>query len=258
MLIKITKSCHNGCTHCCNDSRPSDEHMTLQTFKDALNFAEKYDKNNITGNEIAGGEPTEHPLFLEFLDAYFEILGKNKILTVATNGHYLLEHSDVIHEYLEKYPSLIFQITYDNRYYPKKLDTTKRVLRHKRIYIVTEIGKMYPQGRAVSNNLKVTDNIMCPPCFNLKLILMQLGCNNLKDLFTTMRKMEKYCTPSIQWDGSIAFGEYDCCPKYCTIYDDEKTIINQIKNFDCNGCPEAIAICEEKTLSGKIKTRTVF
>ncbi len=66
MLIKITKSCHNGCTHCCNDSRPSDEHMTLQTFKDALNFAEKYDKNNITGNEIAGVNQWNILYFLRF------------------------------------------------------------------------------------------------------------------------------------------------------------------------------------------------
>ena len=33
MLIKITKSCHNGCIHCCNECVPSDEHMSLETFK---------------------------------------------------------------------------------------------------------------------------------------------------------------------------------------------------------------------------------
>lgn len=257
MLIKITRSCHNGCIHCCNDNKPCNEHMSLETFKEALLFAEKYDKNNIVGNEIAGGEPTEHPLFFQFLDTYFEVLGKNKLLTVATNGHYLLEHHEIIHEYLEKYPTLSFQITYDNRYYPKKLDITKRALRHKRIIIVTEIGKMYPQGRAVTNKLKVSDNIMCPPCFNLKLIMMQMKVNKLEDIFTTMRKMEKYCSPSIQFDGSIAFGEYDSCPKYCSIYDDEKTIINAISAFDCNGCPEAIKICEQKFLTGELKVRGV-
>ena len=253
MLIKITRSCHNGCIHCCNDNKPSDEHMTLDTFKAALEFAEKYDKNNIIGNEIAGGEPTEHPLFLSFIDTYFEVLGKNKPLTVATNGHYLLEHSDIIHEYLDKYETLIFQITYDNRYYPKKLDITKRALRHKRIYIVTEIAKMFPKGRAITNNLKVTDNIMCPPCLNLTLVLKQLNSSSLSELIGTMRSANKYCIPSIQWDGSIAFGEYDGCPKYCTIYDDEQKILNTIRTFDCQGCKEAMDIFEERVKTGKLR-----
>lgn len=255
MLIKITKSCHNGCIHCCNDSKPSDEHMTLETFKDSLKFAEKYDKYNILGNEIAGGEPTENPLFLSFLDTYFEILGKNKPLTVATNGHYILENSDIVHEYLDKYPSLFFQVSYDNRYYPKKLDITKRVLRHKRIYIITEITHLYPQGRAITNNLKISDRIMCPPCINLKLIQEQTRSYKLRDIISYMRKNEKYCIPSIQFDGSIAFGEYDCCPKYCTIYDDEKTIVESIINFNCNDCSQAIEIFKSKIANGTIKLR---
>ena len=257
MLIKITKSCHNGCIHCCNDSKPSDQHMTLDTFKQALKFSNEYDKFNLNGNEIAGGEPTEHPQFFEFIDTYYEFYNLDKPLTVASNGHFILEHSDEIHSYLDKYPSLIFQITYDNRYYPKKLDITKRALRHKRIMIVTEIGKLYPQGRAITNNLKVSDNIMCPPCLNLKLAYEQISKKSLSDILVNMRLLHKFCTPSIQYDGSIAFGEYDCCPSYCTIYDSEETILKHIVSFDCNNCSEAMDIFEEKMKNGTLKIRRV-
>ena len=256
MLIKITKSCHNGCIHCCNDSRPSDEHMTLDTFRDALIFAKKYDYMNPLGNEIAGGEPTEHPLFFEFIDEYYRFYNKKQILTVATNGHYLLENPDQIHEYLDKYPNLFFKLTYDNRYYPKKLDITKRALRHKRIMIATEVPSIYPQGRAVTNNLQISDKIMCPPCTNLKLALQQIPFKSLSNVLGAMRSVSKFCTPSIQWDGSIAFGEYDCCPKYCSIYDSEETILKCIEEFDCDGCKIASDIFWNKLLNGELKLRT--
>lgn len=257
MLIKITRSCHNGCIHCCNDNKPCDEHMTLDTFKDALLFAKKYDTNNIFGNEIAGGEPTEHPLFFEFIDTYYEMYDKNFPLTIATNGHFLLENADKIHKYLEKYKSLSFQVSYDNRYYPKKLDITKKALRHKRIIIVTEISHIYPQGRAITNNLKISDKIMCPPCVNLKLILEQINTSSLNTVIRTMRSINKFCTLSIQYNGDLAFGEYDSCPGYCNIYDSEEKILDNIKNFDCDGCKEASDIFLSKVLSGELNIRMV-
>lgn len=257
MLIKITRSCHNGCIHCCNDNKPCDDHMTLDTFKDALLFAKKYDTNNIIGNEIAGGEPTEHPLFFEFIDTYYEMYDKTFPLHIATNGHFLLEHPQEIHEYLDKYTGLFFQVTYDSRYYTKKLDITKRVLRHKKIMIVTEIEALYPAGRAITNNLKVSDKVMAPKCYNLKLLQEQLHDCNLNTLIGTLRRMNKFCTPSIQYNGDLAFGEYDSCPGYCNIYDSEEKILDNIKNFDCDGCKEASDIFLSKVLSGELKIRMV-
>ena len=255
MLIKITKSCHNGCIHCCNECVPSDEHMSLETFKDALEFTNKYDSNALYGDEIAGGEPTEHPQFFEFIDTYYEIMSEFKILTVATNGHFILEHPKEIHEYLDKYPFLFFQVTYDNRYYPKKLDITKRVLRHKRITIVTELEKLTPKGRAITNNLKVTDNVMAPPCMNVTLGLVQLNSKSLSELLKTLRRLNINCSPSIQVNGDIALGEFDSCPAFCSIYDSEETILNAIANntFEC--CPEIMAIFNEKVDSGQLKMK---
>ena len=258
MLIKITKSCHNGCIHCCNDSKPSDEHMTIDTFIKALEFAEKYDSYNILGNELAGGEPTEHPQFFEFIDVYYTILGIKKPLTIATNGHFLLENPDKIHEYLDKYPFLNFQVTYDNRYYPKKLDITKRALRHKRIGIVTEVTHITPQGRAATNNLPIDNKVMGPSCTNLRLVSLQSPYRSLGKIIQILRQNNKYCTPSIQFDGGIAFGEYDCCPKLCTIYDTEEYILNKLDTLECDRCPIASKIMMEKSIAGNLKIRTMF
>jgi hypothetical protein len=209
------------------------------------------------GNELAGGEPTEHPLFFDFIDIYYEISDNDYPLIIATNGHFLIENSERIHEYLNKYKGLEFQVSYDNRYYPKKLDITKRVLRHKRIYIVTEISNIFPQGRAITNNLKISDKIMAPKCTNLKLLQMQLHSTNLNSFIRELRKFDKFCIPSIQYNGDLAFGEYDACPSYCTIYDDEKHILNEIENFECHNCSMAEKIFLDKTLSGELRIRKV-
>ena len=178
-----------------------------------------------------------------------------KILTVATNGHFILEHPKEIHEYLDKYPFLFFQVTYDNRYYPKKLDITKRVLRHKKITIVTELEKLTPKGRAITNNLKVTDNVMAPPCMNVTLGLVQLNSKSLSELLKTLRRLNINCSPSIQVNGDIALGEFDSCPAFCSIYDSEETILNAIANntFEC--CPEIMTIFNEKVDSGQLKMK---
>lgn len=254
MLIKITKSCHNGCIHCCNDSKPCDEHMSLSTFLDVLSFCKKND-NNFIGHEFAGGEPFEHPNLWVFVEEYYNFFGKEKLLSIATNGHYMAENQQLVNNYLDKYPNLFFQVTYDERFYPKKLDTTKRIFHHKRVCVIDRLTHITPTGRAVTNKIKPTDNVMCPPCINLKLILEQYNVFTLNDLIKLLRKINKYCIPSIQWDGSIAFGEYDSCPKIVTIYDDDNKILKAIKDDDCNGCPETMEIFYSKIQNGDLKIK---
>ena len=60
-----------GCSHCMNDAKPCNSHMTIETFRDALNFVIK----NCYGMAlITGGEPTEHPHFKTFLEEALEDL----------------------------------------------------------------------------------------------------------------------------------------------------------------------------------------
>lgn len=239
MLIKITESCHAGCIHCLSDCKPCDNHMGIDTFVDALKFCIKYD-NNPLGNIIAGGEPTENPMFKEFIEIYYSIYDDNNICVVATNGHWILENQETVLDMLKRHSHLFFQVTYDPRYYPKKLDTTKRILREERIGGVCQVDYIYPLGRAVENNIPKSDKITVPKCLNVKLVAAQMQDKGLKDIIHYLRTelIHAQCSPSINYDGSIAFGESNLCPRLCNIYDDEQTIINAIINNKCEKCSE--------------------
>ena len=235
MLIKITTQCSNECTHCMNDAKCDGKHMSLETFGQAIAFSSKYDCSN--ADILTGGEPTEHPQFLEFVHL---ICSTGKMVTVTTNGHWIVEHPQETEALLTKYPNLYFQVTYDSRYYQKKLDITKRALRHKRIMLETSLRHIYPQGRAKTNNIPYQTK--CPKCTNLQLIAKQLKMRDdysLSSLIKTLREHMFFCTPSIFYDGGLAFGESDLCPKKVSIFDSEPDIILAIWNHECDGCPEA-------------------
>ena len=63
MLNQITNMCHEGCRHCLQFSTPQGQHMTFETFKDAIKFGIFLDIKTFV---ISGGEPTEHPHLLEY------------------------------------------------------------------------------------------------------------------------------------------------------------------------------------------------
>lgn len=239
MLIKITRSCSMGCSHCMNNAIPCNQHMTIDTFKDTLSFIKKYD-DGFLGDSLTGGEPFENTLIWDFVDLYFETMPSNRILTITTNGLYLQNNQLLIQDKLDEYPLLFFQVTNDIRYYPIKLDLTKRIFRHNRVVVIEELNHLSPKGRALINHPSEVGKLnKCPPCINVKLAAIQSGGRYLKDIIGIVRSgMNKNCIPSIQYDGSIAFGEFDDCPNYVSIYDDEATIVNEILNFKCGNCPE--------------------
>lgn len=89
MYIKITSRCNMHCDHCCFSCTTNGEDMSLDTFRNALNFyALKYTKANLT---IGGGEPTLHKCFhsiiLRAVNLKIFDSEKNlKIPDIVTNG----------------------------------------------------------------------------------------------------------------------------------------------------------------------------
>lgn len=236
MLIKITQSCSMGCTHCCNNAVPCDNHMTMDTFKNVLDFISKYDCSLM--DALAGGEPFEHPQIWDFIDVYCKTFPE-KILTVATNGLDLQNNQELVQDKILQYPSLFFQVTNDTRYYPQKLDLTKRIFRNKKVIVCTEVNHIYPKGRALINHRDIMgQKNKCPTCFNVKLMALQRGDTGLDQIISSLRLQGKNCIPSIQYDGSIAFGEYDECPGYVSIFSSEEEIIDSMKNCKCECCLE--------------------
>lgn len=64
MYLKLTDHCKMTCKHCCEKSGPTGKrYMTKKTFRQALAIAEQTGQ----GLFLGGGEPTDHPDFIEFL-----------------------------------------------------------------------------------------------------------------------------------------------------------------------------------------------
>lgn len=228
-----------GCTHCMNDAKPDGEHMTLETFEDSLNFLIR--NNAYHSILITGGEPTEHPVFPMFMGYAIAALNKihvPKMLTVITNGFWILDNLSAAKEIVaagNEYTMVQFQVSTDTRYYPKKLDTTKRIWREEGFILCKDcVEFMYPQGRAKQNGFSY--QFKASKCFNVRAITKQLSNPTIQDVVGVLFSQGKFCTPAIRIDGSISLGESDLCPKIATIYDKEEDVIQKIKDFKCDGC----------------------
>ena len=90
--------------------------------------------------------------FEDFIDVYYSLYSLNVPCVVITNGHWIIDNQEKVLQMLDKYPGLFFQVTYDSRYYPKKLDLTKRILRQEHIVVVTSVDNIIPIGRAKDSN----------------------------------------------------------------------------------------------------------
>lgn len=184
MLLKITEACSMGCTHCMNDAKPDGKHMTLKTFEDSLNFLIR--NHAYHSIFITGGEPTEHPVFPMFMGYAIAALNKihvPKVLTITTNGFWILDNLSAAKEIVgagNEYTMVQFQVSTDTRYYPKKLDTTKRIWREKGFILCKDcVEFMYPQGRAKQNGFSY--QFKASKCFNVRAITKQLSNPTIQD-----------------------------------------------------------------------------
>ena len=234
MMIKITEHCSMGCTHCMNNATPNNKHMDFDTFKKAIDFQRKYGGPFVL---ITGGEPTEHPEFERFLGYALTYLKSfnNVLITVTTNGIWLQNHKRFVHDLQYYYGNAImFQVTSDKRYYPTLIDLSLPVFNYDNVVVCDEIEHIYPQGRAIDNNLEWESK--CSKCFNVRAITNQVEIKDLSTIIGIMALKAKFCTPHISIDGHIKLGESDLCPNCSHIDKTHDEIINDILNFRCDKC----------------------
>lgn len=99
MLIQITNKCNEGCAHCLQSSTPDGGHMSRQTLLNALAFGEYIGAPIYV---ISGGEPTEHPEFMEFCKIIDSHCKKNNaVWSVTSNGSWFPERKDEIEKLLD-------------------------------------------------------------------------------------------------------------------------------------------------------------
>jgi len=211
-----------GCSHCLTNASPEGKHMDKKTFEDALHFSSKFDPYFLM---LSGGEPTDHPQFLEFLKIAKKYEKKIIVIFVASNGLFL---------YNDKYTDKIikqnigFQITHDPRYYPKPI----KKISHQLFLYEDNVRIISPFERALKNKIEISSK--APTCFNFRSICS--NSSSFKESIKDLRKILKMCSPSINIDGSISVGETPSCYKIGTIYSTDEDIMNNIKNMKCGKC----------------------
>lgn len=226
MLVRITNSCSMNCSHCMIGATPDGEHMSFETFSDALEFSSKYDPLLLF---ISGGEPTDHPKFIDFIKLAKVYQQKNGIIMilVASNGLFL-ENGEYSKEILSL--GVHFQITNDPRYYPRRV----KKIDHPNVVYEDTIRLLSPMGRAVTNNLPIQRQ--SPQCFNFR-----SACDHYQDVGVAIKHLRtlpnpKMCCPSINADGSISMGESSSCYKIGSVKSTRKELIDNVTAMKCGKC----------------------
>ena len=210
MIISITERCKMGCSHCMDDARPdSDKFMTRDMFEKAVTFNIKYDR--FVG--ITGGEPTEHPQFWDYMNILVERVSCGMGITVFTNGMNITDADiDRINELNTKCNNngilILWQVTADKRYYPKKIDKYQNWLKLDNVMLDTKVPTLAPYGRA-KNHPEWKFTSKAPQCFNIRSIIRTQ--KSLSKAILILRLSQKFCTPQIAYDGSIKVGESTLC-----------------------------------------------
>lgn len=218
MILKITNNCNMGCTHCFHNCLPNGEHMSDENFYLAL---ERIKELNPQVLLVSGGEPTSHPMFEKYIE---EIKKLGIVFSVLSNG-----------EFIEKRPELLdlclYQITNDDRYYPRKI----KKVEHKNAIYIDKLIKMESLGRAEG---KYESNSIAPNCYNLRVIFKR-EMNITKTINVMERTLNKFCSILINWNGEINIGELGCCESIGDVSENlgmmEYRLFNSnIRN--CNNC----------------------
>lgn len=233
MMIKITEQCGMGCTHCMNNASPNGRHMSLSVMDDVIKFFNTY------GGILAilsGGEPSEHPMFEEIICKFMDGIRKDAAVALATNGLWMQDNSKLVEKFENKYGKrLMIQVTSDSRFYPVSIDRNNPVYKHKNVVVVNKVLHIYPQGRAIANQLP-HEMPKATKCTNIRLITHQVAVKKLVFIIAMMSTKGFQCTPHITIDGDIKLGESDLCPVCSNIYKSEEEIILDILGFKCYQC----------------------
>jgi organic radical activating enzyme len=253
MILVLTDKCSMGCTHCLSDCKPDGQHITLEQFKQNLEFALRTIGRNPHILLLSGGEPFEHPQIKEIVEYAAERLKKLMLIcTIASNGAPLIDNKELYNWYKElakKYKRLFLQVTNVPKYYPRTL-TSKEIYwleKIKNCVVVTDekYVPLYPQGRAL--NLPNPEwRTKGPKCSDIRLVTAQKPGSSFGEVINTLFGLiHKSCTPRINIDGSIVLGESRLCPKVANVTDSDPDIIKAVREFKCHGCQVCLDIMKQ-------------
>jgi len=204
------------------NATPDGEHMSDENFAKALQFTEKFD---LPIAMISGGEPTDHPRFIYFM----EQLKQTELIPVVLSNGMFLEDKNFTEQVLNL--GIPLQITNDTRFYPKDIPKIK----HPLLTYTYNIREITPLGRAKG---KIPASQKAPGCFNIRSMthFFQENHGSLHDVICGLRAYQKFCTPSINVDGSISAGETNQCFRIGNLDSSPKELLDGLMKVQCNKC----------------------
>lgn len=242
MLVQITNRCRMMCPHCMNDSRPDGGLMDDATFGNALRFVKSGGCPELT---ISGGEPTEHPHFLDFCK---RVSRCNLCFCICTNGMWLGdEQAEWRFERVAKLKGFVGAQVYSNpKWYRLHEETVAKYRsqedRWKGLGVhldLHEIRAMSDIGRAITCD-KAIEEVKASPWHNscLAAHVTAAQSQNLRHFLHLMIVQKRFCTPMIDWRGDFHASESWLCPSFGNVNrDDAETIFQNLKNGKpCGGC----------------------
>lgn len=231
MLIRITNKCNMWCKHCFLEGLTKNEdHMTMDTFKEALGFA---DRAGVLLILFSGGEPTLHPQFLEFIDVAIKFRDGDRFPVVVTTNGTVFDDNPKLGKQLLKLAKpdgrVLIQVTNDDRYYPRKLKFDPKILEGTRSSYTDRIAGLYPCDRV--KEMGVEPTAKAPACFNIRSLTRNRGLNAA--IQTLELQLNRHCVPSINIDGSIHAGEMDWCRRVGHVTDPIHKVETFIQQMRC-------------------------
>jgi hypothetical protein len=214
------------------DATPDGEHMTDETFQAAFNKIKAWVPLVLL---ISGGEPTEHPKFIEYVREIKDFFALDKTIgniadkrIVITSNGLFASDKDRFDEYMSL--GVQWQVVNDPRYYPIRVEPIK----DKHVMFFNEIPSLiFPAGRALANNIEA--GVTNPKCFNMR----NLVTTYQMPLPVAIKYMEsngKFCSPLIKPNGDIILGESVLCKPFGNVRDSDVDLHTNIINMRCNAC----------------------
>jgi len=238
MLIQITNRCHMNCPHCMQDSNPRGKHMTDETWEKVLTFCEQAQPPVVN---ITGGEPSEHPQFLEMTKALLNIKSV-RVLTIITNGAWI-EDSKIrigIAKLIRSNKGRVKVQVYSNeKYYRNHEWTVEHGSQFRSIGCIADFDSpifMQDLGRARNNcQEEVRESDHVPSCINSHLCAMQT--HSLTEFFWACVQAGKFCRPLIDINGGIHMSESWLCPAVANVSEGVTEAFRKMRvSRPCKGC----------------------
>lgn len=241
MLVKITQHCMRGCSHCLEGSTPAGTHMTEETFLQALDFTGRVELLAWMAGcprtlLLSGGECTDHPDFLRFLQITFD---RGFIPFVLTHGMWLSDPEKRAAILRPEWKDLFVQVTYDPRFYPPPGPPH---VEDPRITYIPALSNLLPLGRAGRrpdlHQLGVPWK-KAPSSFNLRSATRHLGSIEKAILMLRQRTMtgqSGHCIPTVNNTGEVMAGESQNCFVIGTVRSTNAELTQALVDMKCDRC----------------------